>query len=148
MIQISRTTQYALQAVLHLAQHDDQCLACRELATNCDMPRRFLLQVLRSLVQQGVLISARGAAGGYQLSRRPSQISLLDIIEGVHGPIDCRLDRAAQLPPAATATIDAALRRVAVAVRRELGSVSLAHLVGALNAAGYHDAATSGNGAP
>jgi Rrf2 family protein len=51
------------------------------------MPERFLLQILRNLVTHGILRSTRGVEGGYALTRPPEQISLLEVIEAIEGPI-------------------------------------------------------------
>jgi Rrf2 family protein len=51
------------------------------------IPERFLLKVLLPLVSAGVLRSLKGPNGGYQLARTPREISLLDIVEAIDGPI-------------------------------------------------------------
>ena len=51
------------------------------------MPERFLLQILRNLVTHGILRSSRGVDGGYTLIKDPQEISLLDIIEAIEGPM-------------------------------------------------------------
>ena len=51
------------------------------------MPERFLLQILRDLVTHGILHSTRGVEGGYTLDRRPEDVSLLDVIEAIEGPV-------------------------------------------------------------
>lgn len=63
------------------------------------MPERFLLQVLRTLVNEGLLKSTRGVDGGYRLAKPASQISLLDIVEAVDGPIQPELPQIAGLTP-------------------------------------------------
>ncbi len=52
------------------------------------MPERFLLQILRSLVTHGILSSTRGVDGGYALERPVEQISLLEVIEAIDGPLN------------------------------------------------------------
>jgi Rrf2 family protein len=66
-----------------------------------DMPERFLLQVLRTLVNEGLLKSTRGVDGGYRLSRPLSQITLLEIVEAIDGPIQPELPQISGLTPAA-----------------------------------------------
>lgn len=53
-----------------------------------NIPYRFLEQVIRSLKESGFIKSYRGFKGGYQLSKDASEISLLDVVECVHGPIE------------------------------------------------------------
>ncbi len=83
-MKLSRTVAYALQATMQLAVSDsDTPVPCSQIAAKGEMPERFLLQVLRSLVNHGVLRSTRGVDGGYMLIRSPDEISLLDVIEAI-----------------------------------------------------------------
>ncbi|HWB00312.1 MAG TPA: Rrf2 family transcriptional regulator, partial [Pirellulales bacterium] len=60
-MKISRTVTYAVQAVLQLARADgSRPVPCSQLASQGQMPERFLLQILRSLVTHGILQSTRG----------------------------------------------------------------------------------------
>ena len=87
-MKLSRTVEYAVQATLQLAQSQTGGpVPCSQLAASNAMPERFLLQILRSLVTHGILSSTRGVVGGYVLQRRPEEISLLDLIEAIEGPL-------------------------------------------------------------
>ena len=67
-MKLSRTVGYALQATLQLARaRPSQPVPCSRLATEGEMPERFLLQILRNLVAHGILGSTRGVDGGYTL---------------------------------------------------------------------------------
>ena len=85
---LSRTVSYALQATLQLAATSSKDpVPCSRLAAQGHMPERFLLQILRNLVTHGILQSTRGVDGGYMLERKPTEITLLEIIEAVDGPL-------------------------------------------------------------
>lgn len=56
------------------------------------MPERFLPQVLRQLVTGGILRSSRGIYGGYVLARKAEDISPLEIIEAIDGPVNALVD--------------------------------------------------------
>src|SRR5947207_120468 len=87
-MKLSRTAGYALQATLQLAETGSIApVPCSQLAAEGGMPERFLLQILRNLVTHGILHSARGVDGGYMLDRPPEQISILQVIEAVDGPL-------------------------------------------------------------
>jgi len=87
-MKLSRTFTYAVQAVRELcAAPVDQTVTCKQLAKRGGMPERFLLQILRSLVTGGLLQSNRGVHGGYRLNRKPGEISMLDVLEAVEGPV-------------------------------------------------------------
>ena len=88
-MKLSRTVTYALHATLQLARAEtSRPVPCSRLATEGRMPERFLLQILRSLVTHGILRSTRGVDGGYSLRRNPGDISLLEVIEAVDGPMN------------------------------------------------------------
>ena len=89
------------------------------------MPDRFLLQILRNLVAHGLLRSTRGVIGGYTLARDPDDISLLDIIEAVEGPVTFELAE----PATDLAWLQSALEKVTVDVRRELSHLRLSQLL-------------------
>jgi Rrf2 family protein len=93
------------------------------------MPERFLLQVLRSLVNRGILHSTRGVVGGYALGRSAAEISLLDLIEAIEGPLVAGLPESQSLPPAAFATLRATLDRATASLRNELQALKLSHLL-------------------
>jgi Rrf2 family protein len=62
-------------------------LASHEIAQAHNIPERFLLKVLKPLVSAGLLYSVKGPRGGYRLAKAPKEITMLDVIEAVEGPI-------------------------------------------------------------
>lgn len=130
MIKLSRTVLYALRAVVILAEAKSPIpVPCSRLAAEGELPERFLLQILRTLVNHGILRSTRGVDGGYMLERPASEISVLDVMEALDGHLDT--DRIAQqgLPFAATRRLRAVFDQVVEHSRRELGTVTLAQLM-------------------
>lgn len=124
-MKFSRTLGYAVQSLVHLAEQDGmRPVSCRELAETGQMPKRFLLQILRSLVTHGILRSTRGVEGGYMLARAPGEISLLEVVEAIDGPVRLELAQVEMERPEARE----ALAALSSDVRHELRSVSLAHL--------------------
>jgi Rrf2 family protein len=97
------------------------------------MPERFLLQVLRTLVNEGILKSTRGVDGGYRLARPMSQITLLDIVEAIDGPVQPELPQIGGLTPQSQRKLAEALGDIAADAKRRLSSVSLAQLKAAPN---------------
>jgi len=87
-MKLTRASSYALQAVEYMAAREDNTpVASHQIAEARGIPERFLLKVLRPLVAARLLQSAKGPHGGYQLGRPASQISLLEVVEAVDGPI-------------------------------------------------------------
>jgi Rrf2 family protein len=129
-MKLSRTVAYALQATLQLAQSaSGGPVPCSRLAAEGGMPERFLLQILRSLVTHGVLQSTRGVEGGYTLDRSPDQISLLEIIEAVDGPMTTKLPFDGGVSNESQARLRDALNSVASTARQQLQKVKVADLV-------------------
>lgn len=87
-MKLSRTTAYAISALLQLADADqDEPISARQLALAGAMPERFLLQVLRQLVRHGMLRSYRGVEGGFAIARPLREITVLQVVEALDGPI-------------------------------------------------------------
>jgi Rrf2 family protein len=129
-MKLSRTVAYALQATLQLAQTGNHVpVPCSRLATEGKMPGRFLLQILRNLVAHGILSSTRGVDGGYALDRAPEEISLLEIIEAIDGPITPVIPAAQGLLAGSKAKLEGALTSITEAARKDLQAISLAHLL-------------------
>ena len=129
-MKLSRTVTYALQATLQLAQtNSKQPVPCSQLAQVGQMPERFLLQILRSLVTHGILRSTRGVEGGYSLTRKPEDISVLDVIEAIDGPLDSSFPDSDGFSEASQLELRNALDEVAVSARRQLESVKLSQLL-------------------
>jgi len=81
-----------LRCVLHLAgSAPGEVVTAQEIARREKVPLRFLLKIMRSLVEAGIVKSVRGVTGGYALARPPGKITLLDVVEAVEGPV--RLNR-------------------------------------------------------
>jgi Rrf2 family cysteine metabolism transcriptional repressor len=87
-LKISQKGLYALQAMMTLARrHDQGAIKIREIAAESDLPEKFLELILLELKNARIVDSVRGARGGYQLRRDPSDIPLSDIIRLVDGPL-------------------------------------------------------------
>jgi Rrf2 family protein len=129
-MKLSRTAGYALQAALQLARTGSSVpVPCSQLAAEGQMPERFLLQILRNLVTHGILHSARGVDGGYRLERRPEEISLLEVIEAVDGPLCTSAPVAEGLPQASLAKLRQALEQVTMTARQQLSQIKLSCLL-------------------
>jgi len=85
---LSQTAEYALRAVLYLAQSDDpKPVRVGQVASALRIPRNYLSKIFHQLARGGVLVSLRGKAGGFQLAGPPDQLALSAIVR----PFD-RLD--------------------------------------------------------
>ena len=88
---INQASDYGFRAVLYLAQAGTKVVEAQTIAQNEVVPIRYLLKIMPSLIKAGIVRSQRGIGGGYALARDPRNITLLDVIEAIEGPI--RLNR-------------------------------------------------------
>jgi Rrf2 family protein len=79
---LSNTAEYALRAVIHLAEHEGEGLVrVEDVARELDVPRNYLSKILHALVKRGILASLRGPRGGFRLAVPSSLVSLYDVVE-------------------------------------------------------------------
>jgi len=86
-MQITRQADYAVRAVLYLARAGEQRTATSSIAEQQKIPPSFLAKIISQLSIAGLLHTSRGARGGVTLARDPKEITLLDVIEAIDGPI-------------------------------------------------------------
>ena len=87
-MQITRQADYAVRAVRYLAkQGASQRAATSTVAQEMKIPPSFLAKIISQLSIAGLLHTSRGARGGVTLAREPQDISLLDVVEAIDGPI-------------------------------------------------------------
>jgi Rrf2 family protein len=82
---ITRETDYAVRTILYLARENDLMASATEISHAMHIPRSFLAKILQRLVRSRLLASTRGAQGGFRLTKKPSAISLLEIMEAIQG---------------------------------------------------------------
>ena len=88
MLRLSKKADYALMAMKHLALRGDRgSSSAREIAALYDIPIELMAKVLQRLVRRGLLASHQGTRGGYELARRPTHISVADVIQAIDGPV-------------------------------------------------------------
>lgn len=87
-MQITRQADYAVRAVLHVAQlSNGDRLATSVIAEEENIPLPFLAKIVSQLSVKGILDAMRGASGGVRLARPPENITLLEVIEAIDGEI-------------------------------------------------------------
>ncbi|MDR3671976.1 MAG: Rrf2 family transcriptional regulator [Holophaga sp.] len=88
MLQIARHTDYAARIVLHLACLGEGAQAAiAEIAEQRMLPEFFVRRLIGKLVQGGILVSSRGSSGGIRLARPAAEITMLDLVRVMEGPI-------------------------------------------------------------
>jgi Rrf2 family protein len=125
---LSAKTQYAVLAMLQLAQEHaaGEPVQVRRIAERHGIPSTFLVQILHELRRAGLVVSTRGASGGYRLSKPPGEITLADVVdvfETAEEPAEC----AAAESPWGPALVDVCCE-LARTRRERLQSVTLADM--------------------
>lgn len=126
-MQWNARTQYACLAAVELARHyrAGMPIQIKTISERLAIPSRFLVQILLQLKSNGWVTSTRGASGGYQLTRAPSEISVWDIMQSV--------DSSSEMPSDATSVERVALKRLweqaQAAYQHVLQEMSLAQLL-------------------
>ena len=91
----SKTVEYALRAVVHLAQEAPEAQKTSDIATTTKVPPAYLAKILQSLRDGGVVNLQRGVGGGVSLAKTPEELTILDVVNAVE-PIErittCPLD--------------------------------------------------------
>lgn len=89
---ISRTADHALRAVLHLAQEDpDAWIPAHRIADALGAPSNYLAKTLGSLARAGVVEGMRGAVGGFRLARPADRLAVAEVLDAVDAPEDRRV---------------------------------------------------------
>src|SRR5262249_53907347 len=130
-MRVSAKAEYACVALLELATSygEPQPVRLKTMAENHGIPQRFLVQILLQLKGAGLVASLRGAAGGYQLARRPETISVAEVIDVIDRSPAARPTPLALPPSPAVRAVRGIWQQVQVAERRILEETTFADLV-------------------
>ena len=131
MLRISKLTDYATLILAHLADGEARQTTVA-LAEASGIGPPTVSKVLKDLQRAGLVVSTRGAHGGYALARPASTISAADIIDAVEGPVgltECS-SHPGQCELESGCRVGHSWQRVSAAIRRALGEVKLTQLTG------------------
>ena len=138
MLSLTRKSDYALVALTTMAGRAADTVSARDLAERHDLPLPLLRNVLKQLAGAGLIVSERGVTGGYQLARRPEQITLAELIDAMEGPAELtrccgefgRSAAGASCGMESSCPIRRPIARVNTLIRKVLEALTLAHLHG------------------
>ncbi len=99
MIRLTKAGEYGLRAVRYLVENvDEDRISIGDISENKKIPEPFLRKLFKPLVQQGIINSTRGVSGGVRLARDPKEITVLEVVEALEGPLalnECLLEDSA-----------------------------------------------------
>lgn len=88
MFSITTKSDYGFIVLLTLAKHYNKgYLSLSQIAKNKKLSAGYLAQLIRPLVKSGLVVSKEGKGGGYTLAKNPKDISVLDVLEALEGPV-------------------------------------------------------------
>lgn len=135
MLRISKLTDYGTVLLAHLAANEADVCSAADVASATGIALPTVSKLLKSLARSGLVVSTRGANGGYRLSRRPQQISAADVIDALEGPVsitECSsIDSLCEHE--GVCSVGGSWQRINVAIRRALDEVTLIDLLGSNN---------------
>jgi Rrf2 family protein len=133
MLKLTKKADYGLIALCHLSAHANQTASAKDIADTYRIPLPLLSKVLQTLVRKGLLASEQGASGGYRLARDPHEITALEVIRAMDGPIiltHCFTEHArnAQCDQHSYCPVRQPLRKVHEGILRLLSSITISDM--------------------
>ena len=131
-MKLSKTSAQAALALAYLAEQDNtQIIQAKQVAQHLGIPSDSALKILQALARHDLIHSRLGRTGGYRLAMLPQDISLLQVIEAIDGPINgqVRLDHAPQSITGGLDLLQAISQQAAERIRMELSQTTVADLV-------------------
>ena len=133
MMELTRKGEYAIRGIVYLAgKPADKVCLLSDIAAAVDVPPTFLAKIFQQFSKIGLVKSFRGTGGGFLLGRAPENITLLEVVEAVEGPIIP--NRCVQTPSdcdrSGLCNVHPVWKRVQGEVRSVLEGVTLKELAG------------------
>lgn len=128
---ITRDTDFAIRALIFMAQHKEIKTSVSELVRELKIPRPFLRKILQILNKKRILKSYRGQGGGFLLATSADRIFLVDLIEVFQGPLkinECFL-RKKICPDVRTCILKKKIEQIEEYIGSELDSINIASLL-------------------
>jgi Rrf2 family protein len=131
MMKLSKKADYGLIALKHLAMHGRQeSCSAGDIADIYKMSTPLMAKVLQKLAKSGLVAARHGSSGGYTLAREASEITALDVIRAIEGPLfitSCVTSRGA-CDVSMTCSIREPLKRVNDSILEVLGKVTISQM--------------------
>jgi Rrf2 family transcriptional regulator, iron-sulfur cluster assembly transcription factor len=131
-VKLTKGTDYGLRGILYLARQPQGKIALvTDIARSEGVPESYLAKIFQDLARGGVLVSHRGAKGGFSLVRSLKEVSLLEVIEAIEGPIALQpcLDHRQGCEHIAECGVSDVIRKAQSEMVRVLESTSLENLL-------------------
>jgi len=84
---LSKKCKYAIHALVHMAKKPKEKFLIKDIAEDCNIPKKFLEAILLDLKRAGILGSKQGKGGGYTLRKSPAEVNLAEVVRLFDGAI-------------------------------------------------------------
>ena len=134
MLRFTKRADYGLMAIHYIAtQEDHGAVSAKRIAEEFHIPAELLAKILQRLAKKRLITSQNGPKGGYVLARRPTEISVGDVVRALEGPINivsC-LEASSECPQMARCSLRRPVQKIQAAISQVLDTMSLAELTSA-----------------
>ena len=134
MLRFTKRADYGLMAIHYIAVHEDSgVVSAKRIAAEFHIPPELLAKIMQRLAKKKLIASQNGPKGGYALARRPTEISVGDVVRALEGPINivsC-LEASSDCPQMARCNLRRPVQKIQAAISQVLDTMSLAELVNA-----------------
>jgi Rrf2 family protein len=136
MLKLSKKADYGLIALKHLAMHPgDGAASAADIAGTYDLSTPLMAKILQKLAKRGLVLARHGSSGGYTLARDPAQITALEVINAIDGPlfITSCVTHNGECHATPKCTVREPLRRVNDSIMHVLNQVTIRHMTDELH---------------
>jgi Rrf2 family protein len=131
MLRFTKRADYGLMAIHYIAINEDLgAVSAKRIADEVRIPAELLAKILQRLAKKKLITSQNGPKGGYALARRPTEITVGDVVRALEGPIhivSC-LEEASDCPQMAHCSLRRPVHKIQAAISQVLDTMSLAEL--------------------
>jgi Rrf2 family transcriptional regulator, cysteine metabolism repressor len=133
MLRFTKRADYGLMAIHYIALNDGVgAVSAKRIAEEFTIPPELMAKILQRLAKQRLIVSSNGPKGGYVLARRPTEITVGQVIRALEGPINivsCLED--ADCPQMEKCNLRRPVHKIQAAITQVLDTMSLAELTSA-----------------
>jgi Rrf2 family protein len=133
MLRFTKRADYGLMAIHYIAINDSVgAVSAKRIAEEFAIPPELMAKILQRLAKQGLVVSTNGPKGGYVLARRPTELTVGQVIRALEGPINivsCLED--SECPQMEKCNLRRPVHKIQAAISQVLDTMSLAELTSA-----------------
>ena len=131
MIRITKVTDYGFVLLSRMVSSGEECHNARAVSEATHIPLPMVSKILKSLTRSGLLASHRGVKGGYTLARPAGEISVIEIIDALEGPVaitECSCEPESKCELESLCPVSTSWNKINLAVRGALEDITLAEI--------------------